>query len=292
MLSFNPQDFKIQGPVKLAQLPTQLNHDWPKAQRQAALAEVRTQLAEFQEKLFAHGKYGVLICFQGMDAAGKDSLIREVFKDFNARGIVVHSFKTPSTKELNHDYLWRHYAALPERGRFSVFNRSHYENLLVTRVYPEFILKENHPDIEEVADINPEFWQKRFRQINDFERHVSENGTIIIKFFLNLSYEEQRKRLLRRLEQPKHRWKFEPGDLKDRSNWTKFAACYEDILNHCSPDHAPWYALPADCKDTARYLAAKIILEHLQPYKTIQYPKLEPAIKARIDEFRNLLQKD
>ena len=287
-----PEDFKVTRPIKLAKTPTRHPLETTKEARIQGLSKLRADLAKLQDRLYAHGKYGVLVCFQGMDTAGKDSLIREVFKDFNARGIIVHSFKTPNTQELRHDYLWRHYLALPERGKFAVFNRSHYENLLVTRVYPEYILKENLPGIESVEDIKPKFWERRFEQINNFEQHVAENGTLVFKFFLHLGKEEQRQRLLRRLETEKHNWKFEPGDLRDRSNWDKFQGYYEEILNKTSTPDAPWYLIPADCKETARYLVAKIILEELARRKDIRHPELDAATKANIEHYRQELLKD
>jgi PPK2 family polyphosphate:nucleotide phosphotransferase len=198
------------------------------------LKTTRKQLGELQDTLYAHGKYAVLVCLQGMDTAGKDSLIREVFKDFNARGVVVHSFKVPTDLELKHDYLWRHYIALPARGKFGVFNRTHYENVLVTRVHPEYIMGENIPDVDSVDHINETFWDKRFEQINNFEKHIAENGTLIFKFFLNLSKEEQKNRLLRRLNKQEKNWKFSPGDLKERKLWDTYQACYEDAINKTS----------------------------------------------------------
>lgn len=161
-------------------------------------------MSKLQDKMYAHNRYGVLICLQGIDTAGKDSLIRKVFKEFNARGVVLQSFKTPNSSELEHDFLWRHYIALPEKGKFAVFNRTHYENVLVTRVHPEYILNERMPGIEKVDDITPAFWDNRFESINAFEKYVASNGIIILKFFLHLSKEEQRQRSLRRLEIEKH----------------------------------------------------------------------------------------
>ena len=190
------QTFKVDKPKNLKEFTTYEDFGLSKDELKDELKEIRKDLGKFQDTMYAHAKYSVLICLQGMDTAGKDSLIREVFKDFNVRGIVVHSFKVPSTKELKHDYLWRHYIALPERGKFGVFNRTHYENVLVTKVHPEYILGENIPHINSVSDINDEFWENRYRQINDFERHISENGTLIFKFYLNLSIEEQSRRLL------------------------------------------------------------------------------------------------
>ena len=160
------------------------------------LKHVRKKLGKLQDTMYAHGKYAVLVCIQGMDTAGKDSMIREVFKDFNTRGVVVHSFKVPTPLELDHDYLWRHYIALPARGKFGIFNRTHYENVLVTRVHPGYILGESIPSVQSIHDVNDAFWDERFEQINNFEKHIANNGTIIFKFFLNLSKDEQKNRLL------------------------------------------------------------------------------------------------
>ncbi|KAB5488333.1 MULTISPECIES: PPK2 family polyphosphate kinase [Flagellimonas] len=256
------------------------------------LEDIRKDLGEFQDTLYAHGKYGVLVCLQGMDTAGKDSLIREVFKDFNVRGVVVHSFKVPTSLELKHDYLWRHYIALPERGKFAVFNRTHYENVLVTKVHPEYILGENLPDIESVADIDEAFWEKRYQEINAFEEHVAKNGTIIFKFFLHLSKEEQRQRLLRRIELKQKNWKFSPGDLKERKLWDAYQQCYEEALSKTSTDHAPWYIIPADNKETARVIVASIMLEALKKYKDIEEPELDDEIKANLETFKQELEKE
>ena len=179
------EDYKISAPIKIEELQTKPNFEVNKSELKKELKKTRKALGELQDRLYAHGKYSVLICLQGMDTAGKDSLIREVFKDFNVRGVVVHSFKVPTELELKHDYLWRHYIALPAKGKFGVFNRTHYENVLVTRVHPEYIMSEHIPGIHEVSDINDAFWEKRFEQINNFEKHIAVNGTLIFKFFLN-----------------------------------------------------------------------------------------------------------
>jgi len=242
--------------------------------------------------MYSHNKYSVLICLQGMDTSGKDSLIREVFKEFNPRGVVVHSFKTPNSTELEHDYLWRHYIALPEKGKFAIFNRTHYENVLVTRVHPEYILAENLPGINSVDDIKPKFWKKRIEQINNFESHIAENGTIIMKFFLHLSKEEQRERLLRRLEEGKHNWKFSPGDLKEREHWDEYQQYYEEAINRSSKEHAPWYIVPADDKDMARYIVAKIIWEEMKKYTDIKEPELDEKIKANFEVYKEQLKKE
>lgn len=257
-----------------------------------ALENTREDLGDFQDVLYAHDKYSVLICLQGMDTAGKDSLIREVFKDFNSRGVVVHSFKVPTEKELGHDYLWRHYIALPEKGKFGVFNRTHYENVLVTRVHPEYILSEHIPGIHGVDDITPAFWDKRFEQINNFEKHLVENGTIIFKFFLHLSKEEQRQRLLRRLELKEKNWKFSLGDLKERKLWDTYMDCYQDALVRTSKPHAPWYAIPADNKKAARLIVASILLQELKKYKDIVEPELEEKIKANLETYKTELENE
>ena len=255
------------------------------------LEKTRKKLSKFQDVLYAHNKYSVLICLQGMDTSGKDSLIREVFKDFNARGVVVHSFKVPNSSELEHDFLWRHYIALPEKGKFAVFNRTHYENVLVTRVHPEYILNENLPEITAVSDIDDNFWQKRFDQINSFEKHLSENGTIVLKFFLNMSKDEQAKRLLHRLENSEDNWKFSAGDMKERALWDQYMKCYEDAINKTSTVHAPWHIVPADDKVSCRYIVAKIILERLQLLTDVKEPTLDAKTLESLQLFKNELQK-
>jgi len=292
MKIIRPEHFKVTAPVKLSEVPTRFEVETSEKRKEKELQKVREKLSKLQDKMYAHNKYGVLICLQGMDTAGKDSLIREVFKEVNARGVVVHSFKTPNSTELEHDYLWRHYLALPEKGKFSVFNRTHYENVLVTRVNPHFILNENIPGIETVEDITPEFWEHRFESINDFEKHLSRNGIIIFKFFLHLSKEEQRHRLIRRLETEKHNWKFSPGDLKERELWDDYQQCYEEAINTTSHPHAPWYIVPADNKETARYIVAKTILDELSQYTDIKEPELDEKIKDNISFYREQLEKE
>lgn len=288
MKNFSPEDFKVTSKISLKNSPTKRVID--KAEDQ--LEDLRKKLGKLQDTMYAHGKYAVLVCLQGMDTSGKDSLIREVFKEFNVRGVVVHSFKVPTALELNHDYLWRHYIALPERGKFGVFNRTHYENVLVTRVHPEYILGENIPTVNTVQDIDDAFWDARFEQINNFEKHVANNGTIIFKFFLNLSKEEQKYRLLRRLDKQEKNWKFSPDDLKERKLWDNYQACYEDAINRTSRPHAPWYTIPADDKDSARYMVAKIMYDTLIKYTDIQEPELDDKIKAKMSLYRQELESE
>jgi len=292
MKTIRSEYFKINTVIKLSEVPTFYDVETSEKKKEKELQKVREKLSKLQDKMYAHNRYGVLICLQGMDTAGKDSLIREVFKEFNARGVVVHSFKTPNSTELEHDYLWRHYVALPEKGKFSVFNRTHYENVLVTRVHPEYILNENIPGIENVEDITPEFWENRFESINAFEKHVASNGVIILKFFLHLSKEEQRQRLLRRLETEKHNWKFSPGDLKERALWDQYTECYEEAINSTSKPHAPWFVVPADNKETARFIVAKTILDELEKYTDIKEPEMDDKIRENFALYREFLSKE
>lgn len=275
---------------KLSDYPTDVADKIDPKYAKEQLKEIRKELSELQEKMYAHNRYGVLVCLQGMDTAGKDSLIRELFEEFNARGVVVHSFKTPTDLELEHDYLWRHIIALPERGKFAVFNRTHYENVLVTRVHPEYLLNEHLPKIESVKNIPKNFWQRRFEQINHFESFISENGIIVFKFFLNLSKKEQKNRLLRRLEEPKHQWKFSPGDLAERALWDQYMKCYEDAIRNTSSSNVPWYAIPADDKDICRYIIASILLDELKKYKDIKYPQPGKEIEAHIADYKKQLE--
>ena len=291
MKSIDPNDFKVTKKISLSKIPTLLEIDADEEKKEEKLNKVRNKLSDLQDIMYAHNKYGVLICLQGMDTSGKDSLIREVFKEFNPRGVVVHSFKTPNSTELEHDYLWRHYIALPEKGKFAIFNRTYYENILVTRVHPEYILGENLPGINSIDDITPKFWKRRIEQINNFEKHITENGTIVMKFYLHLSKEEQKDRLLRRLEEGKHNWKFSPGDLKEREHWDEYQEYYEEAINKTSTEDAPWYVVPADDKEMARYIVAKIIWEEMQKYTDIKEPELDDKIKANFQMYKKELEK-
>lgn len=292
MKSIDPNDFKVTDKIKLSKMPTLLDLDADSEEKEAKLDKVQAKLSKQQDAMYAHNRYGVLICLQGMDTSGKDSLIREVFKEFNPRGVVVHSFKTPTSAELEHDYLWRHYMVLPEKGKYAIFNRTHYENILVTRVHPEYILNENLPGIEKVEDIPMDFWKDRIEQINNFEKHITQNGTIVLKFFLHLSKEEQRKRLLRRLEEEKHNWKFSVADLKERAHWEEYQDYYEEAINKTSTKDAPWYVIPADDKEMARYIVAKTIWEEMQKHTDIKEPELPESIKANIKIYKVQLENE
>jgi PPK2 family polyphosphate:nucleotide phosphotransferase len=290
MDSINPDDFKVVDTIKLSKIPTRLNIEADDDEKKDKLLKVQQKLSKKQDAMYAHNRHAVLICLQGMDTSGKDSLIREVFKEFNPRGVVVHSFKTPNSTELEHDYLWRHYLALPEKGKFAVFNRTHYENVLVTRVHPEYVLFENLPGIERVEDITPEFWENRFEQIKAFEKHISQNGTTVLKFYFHMSKEEQRKRLLNRLENAADNWKFSVGDLKERERWDDYMKYYEEAINKTAKKHAPWYIIPADDKEMSRYIVAKIIWEEMQKLTDITEPALDKNVKANIDIYKKQLE--
>ena len=255
------------------------------------LKKLRKQLSKIQDTMYAEGKYAVLICIQGMDTSGKDSLIREVFKDVNAQGIEVTSFKVPSELEKKHDYLWRHYIALPERGKIGIFNRTHYENVLVTRVHPEYIVGENIPAATSVDVLDEAFFNNRMEEINNFEKHIADNGTIILKFFLNLSKEEQKNRLLRRLRLKEKNWKFSPGDLKERKLWDEYQFCYQDLLNKTSKECAPWFIIPADDKLTTRLKVAEIIVETLDKYN-FKEPELPQKYKIEIGNYKKQLENE
>ena len=286
------QQYRAYDDFKISE--TKTYEDFGKSEKilKKELSVIRRELGEFQDTIYAHGKYSILVCLQGMDTAGKDSLIREIFKDFNVSGVEVHSFKVPTELELSHNYLWRHYLVLPAKGKFGVFNRTHYENVLVTRVHPEYILNEHIPGIHTVEDIDEKFWDKRFEQINDFERHLAENGTLIFKFFLNLSKEEQRQRLLRRLAIKDKHWKFSPGDLKERKLWQTYQNCYEEAISKTTNDNAPWFVVPADNKKATRIIIASILLQSLKKYKDIKEPMLSDKILANLGTYEEQLQRE
>ncbi len=237
------------------------------------------KLSELQDKLYVHNEYSVLIVFQAMDAAGKDSIVKHVMSGLNPQGVKVHSFKAPTQVELSHDFMWRHYLVLPAKGEVGIFNRSHYENVLVTRVHPELILNEKIPGIDKVEDIDDSFWEKRFKQINRFEKTWSDNGMLILKFYLHVSKKEQKKRFLQRIDDPAKNWKFSYGDLKERALWKDYRKAYEDMLSNTSKKHAPWFIVPADDKWFTRVVVAGIIYEELEKLD-LNYPVINAQQKA------------
>ncbi|MDG3002280.1 polyphosphate kinase 2 family protein [Paludisphaera mucosa] len=265
------------------------DEDVPKAKRkkfaETLLAESSAELAEAQDRLYAADTWSVLVILQAMDAAGKDGTIKHVMSGVNPQGCQVFSFKQPSTEELDHNFLWRYTKALPERGRIGIFNRSYYEEVLVVRVHPELAQAERIPD----AKIEPSFWTDRFEDLNNLERHLSRNGTKVIKFFLNVSKKEQRKRFLKRLNDPTRHWKFSPSDISERGYWDDYMAAYEEAIAATSTKWAPWHVVPADHKWVARAIVAHTIAEAVEGLHST-YPEIGPEKLAAIEAARKQLE--
>lgn len=243
------------------------------------------KLAELQSMLYAQDRYSILVIFQAMDAAGKDGTIKHVMSGINPQGCQVYSFKQPSAEELDHDYLWRINRSLPERGRIGIFNRSHYEDVLIAKVHPEIVLSAKLPDIKTVEDIDADFWKRRYRQINDFERYLTENGTVILKFFLNVSKAEQKKRFAERLNDPAKNWKFSSADIKERRFWDEYMKAYADVLTETSTEIAPWYVIPADNKWFMRYAVGRIICERMKELD-LHYPRLSNEELDKLELYK------
>jgi PPK2 family polyphosphate:nucleotide phosphotransferase len=244
----------------------------------------RSRLNEFQEKLYAQDRWSMLLIFQGMDAAGKDSAIKSVFEGVNPQGCEVTSFKQPSTRELDHDFLWRSMIALPERGRIGIFNRSHYEECLVVRVHPEILAKQKIPPRLVTKDI----WRDRFKDISAMENYLARNGTVILKFFLNVSREEQRERFLERLEDPAKNWKFSLADIGERKLWPRYMAAYQDLIRHTSTRATPWHVVPADHKWFARVVIGSAIVAALDRLD-LHFPKVDKADRGEFKQIREAL---
>jgi PPK2 family polyphosphate:nucleotide phosphotransferase len=256
-----------------------------KDEAKAMLAEDVKRLAELQERLYAHDKWAVLVVLQSMDAGGKDGVIKHVTTGINPQGCEVHPFKAPSAEELDHDFLWRVVKCLPSRGRIGIFNRSHYEEVLVVRVHSEFLKGEKLPE----RLVGKDIWQQRFESIRAFEQHLARNGTVVLKFFLHISKEEQRKRLLDRIEEPGKRWKFSMGDIAERKLWDQYMVAYEDMIRSTSLLHAPWYVVPADHKRFARIVVASAMIEALEALD-LRFPKIEGEALKELQAVRKSLE--
>jgi PPK2 family polyphosphate:nucleotide phosphotransferase len=249
------------------------------------LANGIAAMAELQEKLYAQQNWGVLLIFQAMDAAGKDGSIKHVMSGVNPQGVEVYSFKTPSSEELDHDYLWRTSLRVPGRGRIGIFNRSYYEEVLVVRVHPALLKNEKLPPSLVTKDI----WQERFQDIHSFERYLARNGIVVRKFYLNLSKKEQKKRFLERLDHPDKNWKFSASDVHERAYWQDYMKAYEDMIINTASKHAPWHVIPADNKWFTRAAVAAVIVETLEDLK-LQYPKVDPATRKELRAARAILE--
>ncbi|UKT65537.1 polyphosphate kinase 2 family protein [Pedobacter mucosus] len=277
----------VQGNKKfsLKNYKTDFTGDYNKEKAKDALINSKIEVNHLQERLYAANSHAILIIFQAMDAAGKDSAIEHVMSGLNPQGCQVFSFKTPTSEEYEHDFLWRHYKALPERGRIGIHNRSHYENVLVCKVHPEYILNENIPGYADVKKVDKQFWKQRYQSIRNFEEHLTANGTIIIKFFLHVSKEEQKLRFLERIEDPTKNWKFSSGDILERALWNDYMKAYEDVINETSTPDSPWHIIPADKKWFARLAISEIIAERLKGLN-LKFPVLADVESAKLSETK------
>ena len=275
-----PFRFDGAGEFHLKSHKTNEKGDLDKDKGEKIIEANRKRLNDFQEKLYAQDRWSLLLIFQGMDAAGKDSAIKSVFDGVNPQGCEVTSFKQPSSRELDHDFLWRSMIALPQRGRIGIFNRSYYEECLVVRVHPEILAKEKMPR----QLVTKNIWRERFEDISAFERYLARNGTVILKFFLNVSKQEQRERFLDRLDEPAKNWKFSLADISERALWAKYQAAYQEMVRHTSTKSAPWHVVPADHKWFARVVIGSTIVAALDRLD-LQFPKVD---KAELSEFKQV----
>ena len=290
-MKIDSKDFRVQEgeTVELKKWPTRVKPVYEsKEQYQELLAEQVAELSELQQLLYASNNYSVLLIFQAMDAAGKDGAIKHVMSGINPQGCQVFSFKHPSAAELDHDFLWRPVQCLPERGRIGIFNRSYYEEVLIVRVHPEILHSQGLPDgLHDETTI----WQERYRSIADFESHLYRNGTRIIKFFLHLSEEEQRKRFLDRIDEPDKNWKLSLADIEERKFWKEYMQAYEACLSATSTKNAPWYVVPADDKGNARLIISRIILDTFKALK-MSYPEADEKHRQELLEIRDQLMEE
>lgn len=252
------------------------------------LADFQAELKEYQERLYAEDSQSLLVVFQAMDAAGKDGAIEHVMSGVNPQGCQVFSFKQPTSNDYEHDFLWRHYSALPERGRIGIHNRSHYEYVLVCKVHPEYNLSERIPGYREVQQLDSRFWEDRYESIRQFEAHLHRNGTKIIKFFLHVSKDEQKERFLDRIEDKYKNWKFSASDIEERAHWDDYMAAYEEAIAATATKASPWYIIPADKKWFARYAVGKIIVETLAKMEP-EFPDLPADQRAKLETYKEKL---
>ncbi len=285
--------FKVTDGKKfsLKDFDTGYTADHKKEDADDILKELIKKTVATQDELYAARQYSLLIIFQAMDAAGKDSAIAHTMSGLNPQGCQVFSFKQPSTEEYDHDFLWRHYKALPESGRIGIHNRSHYENVLITKVHPELLLKEKLPVVNSLKKLGKEFWEHCYHSIREFERHLHRNGTVIIKFFLHVSKEEQRQRFLKRIDDPSKNWKFSAGDVTERKYWDEYMKAYEQAIRETATPENPWYVIPADKKWFTRIAISEIILNTIEELQ-LKYPVLPKAEKEQLQQAKEMLEKE
>lgn len=285
------KDFQVKenSKFKIKDFSTTYKGELSKEEGEKLLQQEKKKLYELQEKLYADGSQSLLVVLQAMDAAGKDSLIEHVFGGVNPQGCEVTSFKAPSSKEYSYDFIWRHYIALPEKGKIGIFNRSHYESVLVCKVHPEYNLSEKV--WKSTDEIDKKFWENRYESIKDFEKHLSRNGTKIIKIFLHVSPEEQKQRFLDRINEEEKNWKFSAADLKERALFEDYMKAYEEAINETSKEHAPWFVVPADKKWFARLTALQIIIDALEDMN-LKYPELPEDEKEALSEAKKQLENE
>ncbi|TWP29744.1 polyphosphate kinase 2 family protein [Apibacter muscae] len=276
---------------KVADFSSNYTADITKEEAETLLQNNILEMRKLQDRLYAQDQHSVLLIFQAMDAAGKDGTIKHVMSGINPQGCQVFSFKQPSQEELDHDFLWRIHKAIPEKGRMGIFNRSHYEDVLITKVHPSILLGSKLPHIQSLEDVNEDFWNRRYKHINDFENYLVDNGTLILKFFLNVSKDEQKNRFLSRLEDETKNWKFSISDLKERAYWDDYMKVYSDLLTETSTEVAPWYVIPADNKWFMRYVVSQIICDKMRELN-VQYPTLTQEDKENLEKAKLLLQEE
>ena len=290
---FHPDQFIVRpgSPVRLSDRPTRCASGFTsKSEASKALKQNIRQLSDAQERLWASKEYSLLIILQAMDAAGKDGAIKHVMRGINPQGCTVTAFGPPNEEERLHHFLWRSFRYLPERGRIAIFNRSYYEEVLVVRVHPKWLDKQWIPKARRDGSLD-DLWQQRFTDINQFEKHLADNGTTVIKLFLHLSRKEQRKRLLSRLDDPHKNWKFTEADVRERAHWDDYTHAYEQMLTHTSTEHAPWHIIPADRKWFSRAAIAETIAAHIDKL-ALNFPTADPQLVKRFPEFRKALLSD
>ncbi|QEG02785.1 Polyphosphate kinase 2 (PPK2) [Stieleria maiorica] len=292
-VSIKTDDFIVTGQdrLKLGEHKTRIKDVYDgKKEYKRCIEEFQEEINDLQRMMYAHDRHSMLLIFQAMDAAGKDGTIRAIMSGVNVHGIVVHPFKQPTAEELDHDFLWRTTKRLPQRGRIGIFNRSYYEEVLVVKVHPEIVRKSQKLPAELTRDMH-KFWKHRYESIRDFEKHCGRNGTKVLKFFLNLSRDEQRERFLDRIDEPDKNWKFSEGDVAERKHWNAYQQAYEEAINATATEEAPWFVVPADDKKNMRLIVAQIILEQLKSLD-MKYPEVSQDRLDELTKYREMLKED